>query len=626
MIKAFFTVLNMSLSASVVILAVVLIRLFLKRVPKVFSYVLWIAVFFRLLCPILPEANWGVVPYFKLMEVGAGTGLWVLGDSGQPAEGFRLMYETYMEDRRAIERQKTENNIDDENVIWTDMETVEKDISLKNISDIMFKIKKVYTNISIIWLVGCLGLSAYGIFSYSIFMKKLKVRGNQEGENDNIEKRFVSEKNCVIVLSGKIKEPFVTGIFRPVIYIPEGLDKQQQELVTWHEMVHIMRLDYLMKPIAYLAVCIHWFNPLVWLAFHFMEQDMEASCDEAVLKKIGYDNKKAYADTLLCLSEEQEWRENRPIGFGEKSVKSRIKNVIKLKETKIWSTVIAAIGVFGVAVLILVNGKENLSAAEEIVRDNPVAVPGTDSNYETEYIYDETASSTSGMFAEEKIYLPAEKIEHYYIPDGNVREEEVEKSYLPAEKIEHYYIPDGNVREEEVERSYLPAEKIEHVETGGGDMVTEHYYIAADPTDGYFVLLRQSQDAYQEKPINYICPTEFTRISDKYGLRTHPATQEKILHSGVDFAAETGTPVHAAAEGTIFETGQDVYCGNYVIIQHDNGEMTYYANCDQILVEAGQKVVQGEQVATVGNTGASTGSHLHFAVSRNGNYIEPVWQ
>ena len=576
MIKAFFTVLNMSLSASVVILAVVLIRLFLKRVPKVFSYILWIAVFFRLLCPILPEANWGVVPYFKLMEVGAGTGLWVLGDSGQPAEGFRLMYETYMEDRRAIERQKTENNIDDENVIWTDMETIEKDISLKNISDIMFKIKKVYTNISIIWLVGCLGLSAYGIFSYSIFMKKLKVRGNQEGENDNIEKRFVSEKNCVIVLSGKIKEPFVTGIFRPVIYIPEGLDKQQQELVTWHEMVHIMRLDYLMKPIAYLAVCIHWFNPLVWLAFHFMEQDMEASCDEAVLKKIGYDNKKAYADTLLCLSEEQEWRENRPIGFGEKSVKSRIKNVIKLKETKIWSTVIAAIGVFAVAVLILVNGKENLSAAEEIVRDNPVAVPGTDSNYETEYIYDETASSTSGMFAEEKIYLPAEKIEH--------------------------------------------------VETGGGDMVTEHYYIAADPTDGYFVLLRQSQDAYQEKPINYICPTEFTRISDKYGLRTHPATQEKILHSGVDFAAETGTPVHAAADGTIFETGQDVYCGNYVIIQNDNGEMTYYANCDQILVEAGQKVVQGEQVATVGNTGASTGSHLHFAVSRNGNYIEPVWQ
>ena len=94
------------------------------------------------------------------------------------------------------------------------------------------------------------------------------------------------------------------------------------------------------------------------------------------------------------------------------------------------------------------------------------------------------------------------------------------------------------------------------------------------------------------------------------------------MHSGIDFAAETGTPVKAAASGLVFETGTDAYCGNYVILQHENGDMTYYAHCDEILAETGQRVEQGEQIATVGNTGGSTGSHLHFALSRDGRFVE----
>ena len=106
--------------------------------------------------------------------------------------------------------------------------------------------------------------------------------------------------------------------------------------------------------------------------------------------------------------------------------------------------------------------------------------------------------------------------------------------------------------------------------------------------------------------------------------RIHPVTGEEHIHSGLDLAAEKGTEILAAAEGTVYETGFDKNAGNYVILLHGNGEMTYYANCDTILVEAGKKVKAGEQIATVGSTGSATGAHLHFALSYQGSYTEPV--
>ena len=168
----------------------------------------------------------------------------------------------------------------------------------------------------------------------------------------------------------------------------------------------------------------------------------------------------------------------------------------------------------------------------------------------------------------------------------------------------------------------MPAEQITRVDIPSDEVqTTEHVYYAWE-SDKHSVLLRQAEGAYNDTLIEYICPTEYSRVSDVYGVRIHPVTQEAKMHSGIDFAAETGTPVKAAASGFVFETGTDAYCGNYVILLHDNGDMTYYAHCDEILAETEQRVEQGEQIATVGNTGGSTGSHLHFALSRNGSFVE----
>lgn len=533
MIKFFIMILNMSISATIVILAVLLLCVFLKRVPRIFSYALWLVVFWRLLCPFLPEAEWGIIPYARLMETGAGFGLWSLEAGGQPVEGLRLFYED------AAEGQEGTGSIAAE----TDGQKKAVDIA---------KMEQGWMIAGGVYFAGLCILLLYCLGNWRLFQRRLRsleISGEEK-----------CGSACRMIVAKEIKEPFVSGIFKTVIYLPQGLPKEQQEMVLAHELVHVRRGDHLIKPIAFAGVCLHWFNPFVWAAFHFMERDMEISCDEAVLKRAGYENKKTYADTLLYLSGEQ-GKMNCPIAFGEKSVKTRIKNVIRLKKTKNYITAFAAAVVACAAVMFLVNGKRDLPG-----------VSGTDSNAETYYMYTDNLS------------------------DETIQTEEI---------------------------TYLPSEKIAHMEDISPDtaMTTEHeYYVVT--ADRHSVLLRQEEGAFHDILIEFICPVEGSRISEAYGERIHPKTQERMMHSGLDFAAEKGTPVKAAADGTVFETGFDAYCGNYLILQHDNGDMTYYAHCDEIIAEMGAEVVQGEQIATVGNTGASTGPHLHFAVSRDGRFVE----
>lgn len=120
-----------------------------------------------------------------------------------------------------------------------------------------------------------------------------------------------------------------------------------------------------------------------------------------------------------------------------------------------------------------------------------------------------------------------------------------------------------------------------------------------------------------DKPCNY------TRISDTYGSRVHPVTQEVQWHEGIDYAAEKGSDVYAAAAGVVYERGYSAKYGNYVVLLHINGQMTYYCQCDEILVEQDDHVERGSIIATVGSTGMSTGPHLHFAISSYGEFVDP---
>lgn len=124
--------------------------------------------------------------------------------------------------------------------------------------------------------------------------------------------------------------------------------------------------------------------------------------------------------------------------------------------------------------------------------------------------------------------------------------------------------------------------------------------------------------------IKYDVPCSYTRISDVFGSRVHPVTKEVMVHEGIDFAAEKGTKIKAAADGIVYAEGYSSEYGNYVVVLHRNGEMTYYCHCQAVLVAKNDEVGQGDMIATVGSTGRSTGAHLHFALSRDGVFVDPA--
>ena len=130
--------------------------------------------------------------------------------------------------------------------------------------------------------------------------------------------------------------------------------------------------------------------------------------------------------------------------------------------------------------------------------------------------------------------------------------------------------------------------------------------------------------AVNDVEIIYDKPCNYSRISDEYQSRVHPLTQETVMHEGIDFAAKEGTDITAAADGVVYETGYSEKYGNYAVLLHINGDLTYYCHCREVTVKKEDQVKRGQKIATVGTTGRSTGPHLHFALSQSGYFVDPA--
>lgn len=122
-----------------------------------------------------------------------------------------------------------------------------------------------------------------------------------------------------------------------------------------------------------------------------------------------------------------------------------------------------------------------------------------------------------------------------------------------------------------------------------------------------------------------LCPIENGRYTSYFGYRIHPITGERSFHTGLDIAADKGTPIRAALKGKVTRIGEDSRAGKYVFITHSDGFVTFYCHCDEILVEENMNINRGETVAKVGSTGWSTGPHLHFEIRRDGIRLNPLW-
>ncbi len=290
MSRVFLTVLNMSLTASYAALAVIASRFFLNKAPKIFSYALWIVVLFRLLCPFTLESHISLMPSYT--------------DSIPENIGF---------ENPAAD---TGDSIIDNTVNNTAQISLPPPNPSTNVKhmDIIIEIG------AYVWIAGIIILSIYGVASYF----KLKTTLTTA--------TFVNNN---IFETDKISTPFVLGIIRPKIFIPVNISENELDYIVKHEQTHIKRYDYIIKLIAFTALMIHWFNPLMWISYFLMSKDMEMSCDESVMKSTNEDIRLDYSNTLLALSVKQS-RSLIPLAFGESNAKSRIKNILNYKKTPFW--------------------------------------------------------------------------------------------------------------------------------------------------------------------------------------------------------------------------------------------------------------------------------------------------
>lgn len=170
-----------------------------------------------------------------------------------------------------------------------------------------------------------------------------------------------------------VSSPFILGVFRPKIYLPAGLRGQPRQFILCHERAHLRRLDHIIKPVCWAALAVHWFNPAVWLAFVLMSRDIEAACDEAVLRQLGTAVKADYSATLLSLATGGRLPAPCPLAFDEGDAKGRIQNVLKYQRPTLWIAVASAIMAVAAAVCLLT---DPVSAKAP----DPAPSPGTEAS------------------------------------------------------------------------------------------------------------------------------------------------------------------------------------------------------------------------------------------------------
>lgn len=299
----FLQVINLSYLGSIVIVFILAARLLLKKAPKKYSYILWAVALVRLIVPISFESVLSLIP---------------ANPTPIPNE---ILY-----------------NITPQ--INTGVTNFDQSIcSSQPIADVVASVNPMQVWFfwgSFIWISGIAFLLILGILS----LKKIKVRI----KNANYEKDD-------IYISDNVETPFVLGLIQPKIYLPASLSESEKEYILLHERTHIKRFDHVIRFISYLTLCIHWFNPLVWIAFWLSGKDMEMSCDESVINRLGHSVKKDYSQSLLNLATGRRNLGMTPLAFCEGDIKGRVKNILNFRKPKFYvvviSLIVITVSVFG---------------------------------------------------------------------------------------------------------------------------------------------------------------------------------------------------------------------------------------------------------------------------------------
>lgn len=311
--SVFLKILNMSITASWLILAVVALRLVLKKAPKAIICALWTIVAIRLICPFSFESTFSLIPSTETISQDILYSQTPGITSGIPA--INSVVNPVITGSLAPEVGASVNPLQ----VWTIVA-------------------------SCVWVVGVAAMLGYAVVSYLRIKKKVR-EGTPLRDN--------------IWLCDHIDTPFILGVLHPRIYLPSAMGDAQSDYVVAHENAHLKRHDHWWKPLGFLLLAIYWFNPLCWLAYVLLCRDIETACDEKVVKDWDAHNKKAYSEVLLSCSVPRRMVAACPLAFGEMGVKERIKTVLNYKKPAFWIIVVAVVTCIVVAVCFLTDPKDD---------------------------------------------------------------------------------------------------------------------------------------------------------------------------------------------------------------------------------------------------------------------------
>ena len=317
MISIFEGVLRLSASAVPVILAVAAVRLLLNFAPRKYSYALWGVVAFRLCIPFSFKSPFSLLGVIKsLPKLFSGNSSTAYVPVTPPMESAVVTLP---------EAAAPSFTLPVTGSVSTAPSVVAPAVPEQSFADILPSLA------SAVWVLGVIAFLVYGITTY-MRVKRLTSDAVHMGGG--------------VYESGRVTSPFVLGVIRPRIYIPESLDSATRELVVSHERFHIRRCDHVIKLLAYVILSLHWFNPLCYLAFALMSRDMEMSCDEKVLASVKkdetYDIRKEYSMAILKTASEKKSIPG-PVAFGGISVKNRVVHALNFKKPRFWVSVLSVI-------------------------------------------------------------------------------------------------------------------------------------------------------------------------------------------------------------------------------------------------------------------------------------------
>lgn len=339
--QIFLTFLYKNMTVSVVIIAVLLARLLLRKMPKKYSYILWSIVGIRMIFDLPFATNISVFNLFRGFAKRSST----MG--------------TMLTGSRKTNLQGATDALNTIGTTGTSTAHASRNTTVGAMTHTLTTSQMVLGILGLLWLIVVALFVAYGIYSYvkCRLLVRTAVIARDIIPDTHKKKGIVSVWEC-----DRIPSPFVLGLIRPRIYIPFRMPKQEQAYILAHEQCHIRRLDPLWKLIAFLLLAVYWWNPLVWCAFFYMVRDMEMGCDEAVIEQFGNEIKQGYSNSLLSFAMERHPYSFAPIAFGEGDAGRRIKNVLNFKKPHTWVAILVFVLLVVVGVSCLTNGKDKISS------------------------------------------------------------------------------------------------------------------------------------------------------------------------------------------------------------------------------------------------------------------------